>query len=131
MATQRATSDRARLRAYARCMGDLAKSPEALARNLAYLQIDLMDPDFRQPLVENARATRAELELLIEEAVAKKELVRSVDARSLARTVETVVSGALLTWAVHREGTAAAWIGREVESAIAPYLPVKSRRRSV
>jgi len=112
----------ATLRAYARCMGDLAASPEALARNLAYLQIDLIDPDFRAPLVENARATRAELEALITEAVGKKELVRDVDARSLARTVETIVSGALLTWAVHREGTAASWIVRELDSAIAPYL---------
>src|SRR5690242_7860219 len=35
----------AALRAYAECMAGLAESPAALARSLAYLQIDLTDPD--------------------------------------------------------------------------------------
>ena len=33
----------ATLRAYAACMADLAPTPEALLRNLAYLQLDLAD----------------------------------------------------------------------------------------
>src|SRR5690349_6266353 len=45
----------ATLRAYATCMGDLAATPEALSRNLAYLQIDLTDPEFRAHLLANAR----------------------------------------------------------------------------
>jgi AcrR family transcriptional regulator len=36
----------AALRAYATCMADLAATPDALSRNLAYLQIDLTDPEF-------------------------------------------------------------------------------------
>ena len=36
----------AALRAYAAGMADLAATPEALSRNLAYLQMDLTDPDF-------------------------------------------------------------------------------------
>src|SRR5712691_11337133 len=31
--------------AYAECMADMAVSPEALSNNLAFLQIDLVDPD--------------------------------------------------------------------------------------
>src|SRR4029079_5466244 len=50
----------ATLRAYARCMADLAPSPEALLRNLAYLQLDLADEVLHGHLVENARATRGE-----------------------------------------------------------------------
>ena len=37
----------ATIRAYAACMAGLASSPEALARNLAWLQIDLTDHEFR------------------------------------------------------------------------------------
>src|SRR5262245_61381501 len=49
---------------YAECMSELAQSPAALSRNLAYLQIDLTDPDFRKHLAAQARATRAGLEKL-------------------------------------------------------------------
>lgn len=109
-------------------MAHLAKSPDALARNLAYLQIDLIDPDFRKPLVTNAKATRKELEALIREAIEARELRTGTDARSLALTIETVVSGALLTWAVHREGSAAAWMRARVDSVLAPYLTARAGR---
>jgi hypothetical protein len=120
----------ATVRAYAECMALLAKTPDALARNLAYLQIDLIDPDFRKPLVTNAKATRKELEALIREAVEGRELRTGTDARSLALSIETVVSGALLTWAVHREGSAAGWMRGRVDAILAPYLTSRIARSS-
>ena len=42
----------ATLRAYSDGMANLASSPAALARNFAYLQIDLTDPEFRAAPVE-------------------------------------------------------------------------------
>ncbi len=116
------------VRAYAECMAHLAKSPDALARNLAYLQIDLIDPDFRKPLVTNAKGTRKELEALVREAIDARELRKGTDARSLALTIETVVSGGLLTWAVHREGSAAAWMRARIDAVLAPYLGPRARR---
>jgi AcrR family transcriptional regulator len=110
------------VRAYAECMAHLAKSPDALARNLAYLQIDLIDPDFRKPLATNAKATRKELEALIREAVEARELHRRTDPRALALSIETVVNGALLTWAIHRDGSAAAWMRARVDAILAPYV---------
>ena len=69
----------ATLRAYAACMADLAVTPEALSRNLAYLQIDLTDPEFRAHLLANARATRREIEALLRAAFAAGELKQDVD----------------------------------------------------
>jgi AcrR family transcriptional regulator len=112
----------AMLRAYAACMADLAPTPEALLRNLAYLQGDLADEVLRAHLVENARRTRREIEALLESAVSSGELRRDVDVRALARTVETVISGSLVTWATYREGKAVAWIGRDLEAVLAPWL---------
>jgi AcrR family transcriptional regulator len=117
------------VRAYAECMAHLAKSPDALARNLAYLQIDLIDPDFRKPLVTNAKAIRKELEALIRESIEARELRQDTDPRSLALTIETVVSGAMLTWAVHREGSAAAWMRGRVDAVLAPHLTPRASRR--
>src|SRR5262250_2317819 len=72
----------ATVRAYAACMGDLAPSPEALLRNLAYLQNDLTDGALRSHLVENARATRREIETLLEEAIAAGELRGEADPQA-------------------------------------------------
>src|SRR5262245_715353 len=112
----------ATVRADAACMADLAATPEALLRNLAYLQLDLADEALRRHLVENARASRREIEALLEAAAAAGELRRDVDVRSLARTVETVVSGSLMSWATYREGRAVYWIVRELDAVLAPYV---------
>ena len=115
------------LRAYARCMADLAPTPEALLRNLAYLQEDLADDDLRRHLLGNARATRRELAALLREAVAAGALQPGVDARALARTIEAVIGGSLMSWATYREGTAADWIERDFEAVLAPWLETGAR----
>jgi hypothetical protein len=112
----------ATVRAYAACMADLAPTPQALLRNLAYLQNDLTDDVLRGHLVKNARATRRELEMLLEAAIEAGELRPDVDVSALARAVETVVSGSLMSWAVHREGKAVDWIGEDLEGLLAPWL---------
>jgi hypothetical protein len=108
-------------------MADLAPTPEALLRNLAYLQGDLADDVLRRHLVENARASRKEMEALLEAATAAGELRRDVDERSLARSVETAISGSLMTWATYREGNAGDWIGRDVDAVLAPWLVRRPR----
>jgi AcrR family transcriptional regulator len=112
----------ATLRAYATCMADLAATPDALSRNLAYLQIDLTDPEFRAHLQANARATRLEIESLLHSAVTEGVLRRDVDPLRLARTIEAVIGGSLMTWACYREGSAAAWIRRDVDAVLQPHL---------
>ncbi|MGI9076490.1 MAG: TetR/AcrR family transcriptional regulator [Gemmatimonadaceae bacterium] len=119
----------AALRNYAECMSHLAESPAALTRNLAYLQIDLSDPDFRSHLVVQSRTTRAGFRALIGEAIAAGELARGTNTRKLARTVEAALSGALLTWAIYREGTAARWIHETIDAVLGPHLAKRRRAR--
>ena len=117
--------------AYAECMAGLAQSPAALARNLAYLQIDLADPDFRDQLSVQARATRAGLRGLLEAAITAGELKRGTDAARLARTVEAIISGSLMTWAFYHEGPADRWIRDDVNAVLEPHLarrPPASKR---
>jgi len=116
----------ATLRAYAACMADLASTPDALARNLAYLQIDLTDEAFRANLLTNARATRREVESLLRSAVVAGELQKDVDALRLARTIEAIIGGSLMSWACYREGSAAAWIRQHLDAVLEPHL---ARRR--
>jgi AcrR family transcriptional regulator len=112
----------AAVRAYAECMSQLASSQAAFARSLAYLQIDLTDSEFRKHLVAQARATRAGLETLIRAAVEEGELKDATDSATLARTVEAMVSGSMMTWAFYRKGSAKQWISEHVEAVLAPYV---------
>jgi AcrR family transcriptional regulator len=110
------------LRAYSDCMAHMASNPAAFARNFAYLQIDLTDADFRRHLVKHAKATRDELEKLVREAIKAGELVASTNPRQLARTVEAVVGGSMLSWAFYQEGTAAKWMRHDLDAVLKPYI---------
>ena len=112
----------AALRAYAECMAGMAATPAALIRNLSYLQIDLTDPDFRKNLAIQARGTREELQKLIREAIAAKELVPTTNPRQLARTIEAVVGGSMLSWAFYQQGAAAKWMREDLNAVLKPYL---------
>lgn len=112
----------AALHAYADCLAGLASSPAALSRNLAYLQIDLTDPDLRKHLLTQARATRAGLRRLMTAAMKAGELSRKVNPAGLARAVETALGGSMMSWACYREGTAARWMRKDLDAVLAPYV---------
>jgi AcrR family transcriptional regulator len=123
---ERYESPLAVLRAYVDCMADLAASPEAFSRNLSYLVDDLRDPDLRRHLETQARRTRAAITKVLADAVDRGELAKRTNPRQLARTVETIVGGSMLTWATYREGTAVRWMRRDLDLILAPFL----RRRT-
>lgn len=110
------------VRAYATCMAEMAKTPGALLRNFAYLQVDLADPELRKQLVAQSRSVHKELAALLREAIRRGELDPESDVPALVRNLEALVSGALLTWAFHQKGTAARWIGAHVDALLAPYV---------
>jgi AcrR family transcriptional regulator len=118
----------AALRAYADCLAGLAASPGALARNLAYLQIDLTDPDFRRHLLAQARETTTGLRALVTSAVEAGEFRRGTDPGRLVRAIETTLTGSMMRWAILQEGMAARWMRDDLDAVLAPYLKRKRRR---
>jgi len=112
----------ATLRAYSDGMANLASSPAALARNLAYLYVDLTDPEFRAHLSKQAMATRKELQKLIREAIEAGELIPATRPAQLARTIEAIVTGSMMTWAFYQEGPAVKWMRRDLDAILTPYL---------
>jgi AcrR family transcriptional regulator len=110
------------IRDYAECMAMLAATPEALARNLAYLTQDVSDPDLRRSLLVQSRATRKALRELLDEAVARRELAARADTKALARTIESVIGGALFSWAIYREGSAKRYVREHVDTVLTPHL---------
>lgn len=111
----------AALHAYADCVAAMSESPGGLAHHLAYLQLDLADPDFHRHLATYARATRAGIEALLDEAVIAGELAPTTDTSSLARAVDVMLSGSLLTWGIYQEGSARAWLRRDLDVVLRPH----------
>lgn len=105
------------------------RTPEALANNLAFLQLDLADAEFHAEAVAHFTGLRAHVEALLHDAIEAGELDERVEPARLAETVVTAYNGALIGWAVLREGTLEDWLRRQVAAVLAPYTtrrPVSS-----
>jgi AcrR family transcriptional regulator len=111
----------AALRAFADCTTALATTPEVLANNLAFLQIDLVDPDFHRLALAHAKTTRLDIKKLLDEAVAARELL-PCDTGRLALAVAAMMNGSLLQWAVDREGSVRDRMQADIETLLAPRM---------
>lgn len=108
------------LQAVARSMAQMAKTPEALANHLAFLEMDLADRDFHRLALTHARQFQKEIRALLDEAVREGELRKCATAK-LANAVQSMIGGSLLGWAIHRDGKADAWIVRDLDILLRPY----------
>jgi AcrR family transcriptional regulator len=118
------------LYAVAECWTRMAPSPEELANHLSFLVIDLTDPEFHFFALKHARSFHAEMKGLLDDAVTSGEL-NACNTDALARVVQETLQGALVAWAIYREGTAGDWVRRDLEFVLGPYLapkPGKTRR---
>jgi len=101
-------------------MARLAETPAILANNLAFLQIDLTDPEFHRWMLVNAHAMSKGIEALLHEAIRAKEL-RKCDTAAVARLLQATAHGSMVSWAVFQEGTAVEWVRRDIDLVLAPY----------
>jgi AcrR family transcriptional regulator len=120
-ASARHTSPRKALIAALKAMTTSVASPEAMANNLAFLQMDLRDPDFHRLALAHAEAFRSGIRAILNEAKGAREISRDTDTRRLAEAVEAVYNGALITWAVHRKGLIENHLAKQLETVLGPY----------
>jgi AcrR family transcriptional regulator len=101
-------------------MSSRVTSPETMANHLAFLQIDLSDPEFHQLALAYTTTVREEIKRLLDAAVEAGEL-DATDTSRLAQSVQTTHSGARITWAIYRKGRLDTWLRRELDTLLAPY----------
>src|SRR5262245_745563 len=114
----RTRSALAALRSVTDVYAQLAGSPRAALRNLAYLHNDLADPSLHRHLRRSSRAARAHYEQLVADAVAAGDLRAGTDVRALARSIEITLGGSFLAWAIYRDGSAAAWLREDLATTL-------------
>ena len=95
------------------------RSREAMANHLAFLQMDIGDADFRRHAQAHGQRLRSEIAALLEEAGRRGELRGPSDGDRLARAVQAIFNGALLTWAIHGAGTVEAAVRDPLEVLLA------------
>jgi AcrR family transcriptional regulator len=120
----------AALGAVARCMTSMVETPEALANSLAFLRMDLADPEFRKYAQRHAEAMRSEIRALLDAAIECGEL-GPCDTRRLARAVHGLLNGSLLSWALDHEGPVEKRVAEDLDVVLGPHrrAPSLSRRR--
>jgi AcrR family transcriptional regulator len=123
------TSPLAALVAAATEMTRHTHTPEEMANHLAFLQIDISDPDFHRLILEMSRKVVAGYVALLEEAITAGELVRC-DTTRLAHAIGAMAGGSLIAWAVYRTGTAEKWVRDDLDTLLVPYRVTTSTGRA-
>jgi len=113
-------SPMAALLGLADCMSVMGTTPDEVAHSLAFLQIDLTDKDFLVHARSSALGFRAGIASLLRDARAAGEL-GPCDTNRLARVVHATLNGSILDWTIHREGSMAAWIRRDLRTVLDRY----------
>lgn len=100
-------------------------TPEQMANSVAMLQLDLADPDFHAETLRGARAVRSRIARELDAALVAGDLRPGTDVAMLGKLVETTYHGALIGWAIHREGTLIDWMREQLEAVLAPHQTVR------
>ena len=98
-------------------------SPERFANHLAFLCMDLADPQLHEHALAVHKAQGRAIETLLAEAVSKGELRAGTDTAALAGSVQAIIAGAGLTWALDRQGALPPRLQREISSLLALHGP--------
>ncbi|HEU0012523.1 MAG TPA: helix-turn-helix domain-containing protein [Longimicrobium sp.] len=101
---------------------------EAMANHLAFLQMDLADPEFHAHARTHAVVLREEIGACLDRAVARGELP-AAETGPAARAVHAAFNGALLAWAVDGEGTVEQAV-RDAVGVVLRGLDAEGRRRA-
>jgi AcrR family transcriptional regulator len=101
-------------------LASTVSDPDEVANHLAFLALDLGDAEFRQYAVQDSETFRAEIGALLKQAAADGQLELR-NRRPLAELLQAAYHGALLMWAIERNGSASESVRRQVRFALAPH----------
>jgi AcrR family transcriptional regulator len=102
-------------------------TPDRFANHLAFLCLDLTDPELYEPALAVHEAHGRAIAALLEEAVDTGELRADAKAGPLTRSIQSAIAGAGLTWAQDREGALPDRVAAEIAAVLAAYLPANGQ----
>ena len=81
----------------------------------------MADPAFRAHVQAQTRETTAMLRRWLAEAIAGGELRPHADPAMLSRAVQAMLGGSLIAWGFAAEGSARAWVRRDLDILLGPW----------
>lgn len=97
-------------------------SPETFANHLAFLCMDLTDPELHERALAVHEAQRRAVGTLLAQAVSTGELRATTDVGALTATVQAVTSGTGLSWALDRQGALVQRVRHGLDAVLAPHI---------
>lgn len=101
---------------------DPATTGEEMANSVSLLQISLADPEFHESTRLGAVRLRAKILERLDEAVAGHELAPQTNTMALAELIEVAYHGAMISWAIHRNGALVDSMRARFDQLLRPYL---------
>ena len=98
------------------------ESRAAIANHLAFLYLDLTDPDFGAHAATQSQLLRQAITQLLHEAINNHD-INPTNAGELADTIYTVYNGALVTWAIDGTGSLTRWLSERLDRVLAHHQP--------
>ncbi|MBO3753156.1 TetR/AcrR family transcriptional regulator [Streptosporangiaceae bacterium NEAU-GS5] len=98
-------------------------TPESFANHLAFLCLDLTDPELYRYALTIHNAQRGAIEELVAEAISIGELRAGVDPAMLAGAIQAIIAGTGLTWALDRQGGLPERLAQALGVLLSPHLP--------
>lgn len=105
-------------------------TPEVFANHLAFLCMDLTDPQLHEHALVIHRAQGAAIRSLLNEAVAQADLRAETDTAVLAGSIQAIIAGTGLSWALDRQGTLPQRLQREIRALLSPHIQSDNGRNS-
>jgi AcrR family transcriptional regulator len=105
-------------------------TPETFANHLAFLCMDLTDPQLHEHALVIHEAQRAAIRSLLDEAVARADLRADTDTAVLAGSAQAIIAGAGLSWALDRQGTLPQRLRHEIRALLSPHVQSDDNRNS-
>ena len=94
-------------------------SPASMGHHLAFLAMDLGDPELRRLAAAHGALVTREIEAGLTRAVTARELHGK--PAKLARVVYTTYNGSLISWAIGGRGTLGKWVTSDIGAVLAPW----------
>ncbi|WP_328813921.1 TetR/AcrR family transcriptional regulator [Rhodococcus sp. NBC_00297] len=100
---------------------DSSTTPQQYANHLAFLCADLADAQFLGLTQENHRSQRTLIDDLLHAGVDTGDLLEGTDVENLTATIQSVIAGAGVIWAIEQRGPLTERLHSALEQVLAPH----------
>jgi AcrR family transcriptional regulator len=107
---------------------DPTHGPEQVANGIAFLLMEINDPEFHAIAIEGAKKAVGAYKCRLDEAIEDGDLTDTgIDTLELAETIHSMTLGSLMMWVINREADTKPRTRRDLDTLLRPYRRVSHK----